>query len=575
MVVNPFLSSRFLGFVNEVTPHGVCIHFPAAWLLSQFRVDGEHFPGGNVGEFVVIEGDRFGFVAKISSLRLPDSERKELSEASVREENSTFHPIAEAELLASFNMSEPEKAERTASRFPEIGARVYACPTAYVREMLTVQGEGDGGDNGETVAEIGRLVSNGVAYSTGLDSLFGRHCAVVGTTGSGKSHTVATLIEAVMSNSSAKIILLDPTGEYAPFDVDAEHVCSKVMGVNCHFPYRRLRVVDLFYLLRPTAQSQRPTLAHAINSLKTVPLLLREDKLKWAPYLVSEGVLKKSGLKKRDLDVFQYQHINEIETGYCDFDITKLCAQIKNECVYDSDKNDSTIWGGVDQKTSDFQSSLKLRVQELITSKEFDSLFNLKGRLGDESVSVVDICEEFLKSENGRVLRLDFSQTSSSFSAREIVANSVARYFYERAKKGDFKAAPIIFILDEAHLFVNKRLQDAESNVVPLDTFDLIAKECRKFGLFLCLATQMPRDIPVGTLSQVGAFFVHRLINEQDRRTVEMACSSAARSSFEYLPSLGPGEALVTGVDMQMPLMVKISYPVHPPDSSTPKLESK
>lgn len=50
-----------------------------------------------------------------------------------------------------------------------------------------------------------------------------------------------------------------------------------------------------------------------------------------------------------------------------------------------------------------------------------------------------------------------------------------------------------------------------------LDSFDQIAKECRKHGLFLCLATQMPRDIPQGTLSQMGTFIVHRLINPFDK----------------------------------------------------------
>jgi hypothetical protein len=129
--------------------------------------------------------------------------------------------------------------------------------------------------------------------------------------------------------------------------------------------------------------------------------------------------------------------------------------------------------------------------------------------------------------------------------------------------------------LDEAHLFVNKRLLDADQNVIPLEAFDLIAKECRKFGLFLCLSTQMPRDIPVGTLSQMGAFIVHRLINEQDRRTVEMACSSASKAALEYLPALGPGEALITGVEFSMPLVVKISMPQYRPNSATPQLMAK
>nr|WP_314995607.1 ATP-binding protein [uncultured Capnocytophaga sp.] len=108
-----------------------------------------------------------------------------------------------------------------------------------------------------------------------------------------------------------------------------------------------------------------------------------------------------------------------------------------------------------------------------------------------------------------------------------------------------------------------------------LDAFDLIAKECRKHGLFLCLATQMPRDIPIGTLSQMGTFIVHRLINEQDKKAIENAVSSASRNSLSFLPILGEGEALLVGVDFPMPLLIKINEPSVKPNSKTPKFSRK
>ncbi len=85
----------------------------------------------------------------------------------------------------------------------------------------------------------------------------------------------------------------------------------------------------------------------------------------------------------------------------------------------------------------------------------------------------------------------------------------------------------------------------------------------------------MPRDIPVGTLSQMGTFIVHRLINEQDKKVIETACSSATRSALAYLPALGAGEVLFTGVDFPMSVMLKIQEPTIPPDSSTPRLLQK
>ena len=566
MTTGPFDVSRFLGYVSKVSPKGIQVHFPSADLLSRFRHGGIQYPGGNVGEFIIVEGEKFGFVARILSLELPDNERKVLSEKAVHEENTSFHPIADAELLFSFLLTNPEVFERTISRFPEIGAKVYSCQTSFLENILSLS---IGTENDFLFAKLGKLASNGMACPIPLDSMFGRHCAVVGTTGSGKSWTVSRLIEAVVSKTRNKIIILDPTGEYSSLDSDCK-VKSFTIGVNCHFPYEELHISDLFYLLRPTAQSQRPILMEAIRSLKTVRLAKSCSPNSLDRY-IKNGVLVKSGNPKQSILGFQYQNIGQIDDAYCAFDILKLGFQICEECVFLSGASDD-VWGNRDQKTFDYQSSLKLRVKELLSSKDFDSIFGFTKETVRQSHSLVDVFKEFLVNTESHVLRLDFSNTTSMFNSREILANSLARHFYDLAKKGTYKNNPILVFVDEAHLFLNRKLLDADQSVIPLDAFDLIAKECRKFGLFLCLATQMPRDIPVGTLSQMGTFVVHRLINEQDRKVVETACSSASHSSLAYLPVLGPGEALLTGVDFPMPLLIKIDEPSIPPASETPKL---
>ena len=129
--------------------------------------------------------------------------------------------------------------------------------------------------------------------------------------------------------------------------------------------------------------------------------------------------------------------------------------------------------------------------------------------------------------------------------------------------------------IDEAHQFLNKRISADDDTSFYLQNIDNIAKECRKYGLFLCLATQMPRDIPIGTLSQMGTFIVHRLINEQDKKSIENASSSANKNVLSFLPSLGEGEALLIGVDFPMPLMIKMNEPIKKPNSNTPTLKNK
>ena len=106
-----------------------------------------------------------------------------------------------------------------------------------------------------------------------------------------------------------------------------------------------------------------------------------------------------------------------------------------------------------------------------------------------------------------------------------------------------------------------------------LDAFDLIAKEGRKYGLTICIATQRPRDIPEGVLSQMGTLIVHRLINDRDREVVERASGEIDRSAAEFLPTLAPGQAVIIGVDFPIPLTVQMTAPSAPPDSRGPDFQ--
>ncbi|WP_449302744.1 ATP-binding protein, partial [Porphyromonas endodontalis] len=151
----------------------------------------------------------------------------------------------------------------------------------------------------------------------------------------------------------------------------------------------------------------------------------------------------------------------------------------------------------------------------------------------------------------------------------------IATQLLRKARTCSFREKPILLFIDEAHQFLNKRISADDDTSFYLQGIELIAKEARKYGLFLCLATQMPRDIPLGILSQMGAFIVHRLINEQDKKAVESAASSLNKSMLSFLPTMGAGEALLMGVDFPMPLLLKIEPPIRRPLSGTPKLSKK
>ena len=137
------------------------------------------------------------------------------------------------------------------------------------------------------------------------------------------------------------------------------------------------------------------------------------------------------------------------------------------------------------------------------------------------------------------------------------------------ARQGKFKIHPIVMIIDEAHQFLNKTVSnDYES--FKIEAFDHIAKEGRKYGLFLCITTQRPRDIPSGTLSQFGTFIVHRLINQKDKEIIHDALPSVNKDIIYYLPELGEGEIILSSTNIKVPLLLKVKEPYISPDSVTP-----
>lgn len=569
--INPFKHEYFLGYINQVFPQFVKVHFPSSVLLNGFTHFGKEFNGGLVGSFVVIEGDKYGFLGRITELSLPESERLSLNEKAFQ--TSDFHPTGKIEILLSFDLYNPFDVKKGLTAYPNIGAKVFVSSGELVQQYMSMFGVRSG-EIANTIA-IGSLVSSpNTQVKINLQSIFGRHCAIVGTTGGGKSYTVSKLVESLIATGN-KAILIDATGEYSNYANQA-YCTSKILGDDCFFHYRNLSVSDLFVLLKPSGQVQQPILLEAIQTLKMVEIATRNNKL---PVAVKDGVyIKIKKEKKPYIDLYN-EYANEIEKESAEFNIQNLAQQLRRECVYDSDKfgEDLTHWGDIDKRKWDNSTSLFLRTETLIQSTHFKSIFGFD-KTGNEETELVRILDTFFNCPDKKILRIGFDNVGFDFQAREILANAIGKYMLNKARKGDFNPSnnennkPVVLLIDEAHQFLNKKVKDEYFESVNLDAFDSIAKECRKHGLFLCIATQMPRDIPQGTLSQMGTFIAHRLINHFDKEAVSNACSTANKNTLDFLPILGEGEAILTGVDFPMPIIMKFDEPIIKPDSSTPKL---
>ena len=170
------------------------------------------------------------------------------------------------------------------------------------------------------------------------------------------------------------------------------------------------------------------------------------------------------------------------------------------------------------------------------------------------------------------MLRICLSGVSYEYKAREIVANAVGRHLLNEARNGKFRDLPVVVFVDEAHNFLGKHI-GSEETIAKLDAFELIAREGRKYGLNICLASQRPRDITEGVLSQMGVLIVHRLINDRDREVVERACSEIDQAASEFLPNLLPGQAVIIGTGIPIPLTIQIRGPEAKPMSEGPRYQ--
>ncbi len=561
--MQPFNYHYFIGYVSQVTPQYVKIHFPSSTLLSKFVFSGEEFNGGLVGTYISIEGENYGFVGQLQEIEVPEKERLSLSETAFK--NQEFHPTAKAEILLSFDLFDMGKVTKGANTYPTIGAKVFVCTREFVQKYVRGFGQKE---SEEILMDIGYLNSdNQTEVTASQQSFFGRHCAVVGTTGGGKSWSLSKLIEEARKNNT-KCILLDPTGEYA--ELQGQHC---ILAQNAYFSYKKLTISDLFFLLKPSERAQAPKLLEAIKTLKTLEIAKVKGGLdSYFENGRDKNLLPKANRNKVEFVQFQRKYYEEIDSDELDFEIRYLARQIQYECIWEIDNKDSNSWGGRSEQDSANCISLVTRTNAFVNDRNYKKILGI-GDVDDKQ-DLADMIVKFFDPDNkNTLLRIGFEKVGYDFNVREIIANALAKYLLNMARDKIFKQKPTIFFLDEAHQFLNKRITDDSFTAYSLNAFDQIAKECRKYGLFLCIATQMPRDIPVGTLSQMGTFLVHRLINFHDKEAIKQSCATANSSTLAYLPVLGEGEAILTGVDFPMPLLLKVSPPKEKPDSGTPQFK--
>ncbi|NIL88101.1 hypothetical protein RhoFasSB10_00379 [Rhodococcus fascians] len=556
---HPFSPDRQIGVVFAVEGSFADVTFDAAALLPRNHF-GEHLGRGEVGEFVIVDVSGTAIFGRVLSV----GTRIE-NVGTIANQDRPIPVTGRLQLLSTLGLD--GTSTRGISRYPRVSDRVYAASGESILTVLDAVGDA------RDAIFLGQLsVDESIRVAVPLERLFGRHLAIVGATGSGKSWSLAHLTESV-GQAGGKLLLIDATGEYRTLagrgvvhaalgGNDGEPTGTQLVGI----PHYAMRETERNAFLTPSSGSQLPKLREAIRSLRLAAAIMGDTSNPTHNGLVSaDGVIKKAGVSLGAIGSAWKQYVAQIENPHQPFDLNLLSKQIQLECVWPTSRHDSAKFGDLDYAQIGYVSSLVSRINDLVQTPEIMQVISPNIGVGD----LLSLITSWVGDSDSQILRVSLRNLTFANHLREIVVNIIGQSLLNAARAEKFRTYPHVVAVDEAHQFFDVTVGDEFANA-RLNAFDSIAKEGRKYGLTVCLATQRPGDLPPGVLSQVGMTIVHRLADGRDRQRVEQAAAELDYSATRLLPGLVPGEAILMGVDFPVPVSVRMQRPKCPPASDGP-----
>lgn len=553
-----------LGQVKSVSGASISIELVPQIKSGLVIIEGRTHRVGQVGSFIRIPqgyNDLYGVISETSE---PAS--------NLNQENSAR--ILKAELVGEVIGND---FERGIGQYPSISDEVHLVTENDLRKIYSNSAIGQ--------IIIGRLSSSdSIKISIDLDNLVNKHSAILGSTGSGKSTSVASLLRSIVTDHrdecvmpSARIVLFDIHGEYSAALNDLANVYSimpSAKELNFHIPYWCVSPDNLIEFLC----GQNETIRNKFNEL-----ILEEKRLyvKNNPHLglfehqVTTTTPLPFRLKKIWFELFFEDNVTWIEKtqdnpAYLDDCIGDIAKLIPPKFKPPAPAGNSPFKGG-DKRWS--------KQLDLMRSRLLDNQYSFLLEPGDwnpdhENKLIKDI-PQLVSSWIGLEKPITIIDLSGMPTARlELLLGSVLDILFEsaiwsRSLTDGMKKKPLLLVLEEAHRYLS-----AENSGLAKSMVRRIAKEGRKFGVGSMLVSQRPSEIDETILSQCGTMFALRITNSGDRNRVKSAMSDGLAGIVEALPVLRTGEAIVTGEAAKLPMRFRFRLPSEGqfPDSQDPKV---
>lgn len=655
------LGNRTIGSIEKVSADRITTLLESDAPQATALNAGAPFGFPRINGYVLIPNESGAIACIISSVRI---ERQHLQRKKGSQQASDFvdlpFPSRLMELtpigtLKSTSIGNAEyKVQRGVDVFPSVGAPVLLPTEEQLRAIVAGEDENQAGH-----VLLGHCpTANMAPVRVDPDKLFGRHLAILGNTGSGKSCSVAGLIHWSLKAAreerkdcdrpNARFIVLDPNGEYSGAfknqeeqkgqgsqDVRVFQVGGGDQKEILRVPAWLLNGEEWVAFTKAASGVQSPILFEALRRLRAglgppdefetkvkgrvvgyksrlKVAIEAGDHQKWPGLkrvadkllnihedfmtLANNPKCEDEGLKKKLKNIadsakeikekrqsygkdgtvyhneFSYTDIEEIinklqeiaemlglpdelpatnENAPIEFPIEQLLEYIKALAADHTERD-----------MAQFVDTLNLRIRGLLHNEVLSSVFQTQS---SQSMTLEEWLTDYIgdnEAENGTVAVVDLSLVPTEVI--HIIVSVSARMIFEasqRYRRENGRSLPTTLVLEEAHTFIHRGLTSESSSPASracAEVFGKIAREGRKFGLGLVLASQSPSEITPTVLSQCNTFLLHRLAKDSDQDLVKRLVPDSLGMLLRELPSLPTRRAILLGWAAPAPTLVEI-----------------
>ena len=541
MGIFSFKEEDKLGNVFQVDTIRVFIRVPISEKLTEAKVGRLTALEGRPGECLIAMVERV--IRKFYEEKPAKEEEKDYEV--VETEENIVHLI----LVGTLRDKEGEKENvftRSVLSVPNIDAPCYPIEGKELESFMGVISSVSVHENALNIGTY-TLDEKAETYLDG-NKFFQRHAALLGSTGSGKSWTVASILEKASQLPSADIILFDLHGEYSTLEY-AKHI--RIAGPN-DLESTGDDILFLPYWLLNFEEMQEMFIDRSEFSAHNQVMVFQD---------AVSGAKKRSLEKEGKIEILKSFTID----SPVPFSLDEVTQEIK-------DLNEEMVQGQRGLKQGNFFgqfSRLLVRLNSRITDKRYGFIFQAheKYHAYEALHAIAQNLLGFEDKEKG-IKVIDFSEVPSDILP--VIVGLVARVIYETQFWMDAeKRHPIAFVCDEAHRYL-----PLDQNINPferraLENFIRIAKEGRKYGVALLIVSQRPSEVNPTILSQCNNFIALRLTNTSDQAVVKRLMPDSLGALMDILPMLDIGEAVVVGDAVLLPTRVKLHKPTYKPTSAT------